>query len=91
MPIRDLIDLHKPMPLRRIDAAWIWRVEIHPKVRLFLWKIAWDRLPTCTLLKDREMDIPPNCPIYGLEESTKHALLHCPKVDLIWRMVGSQS
>ncbi|XP_038972705.1 uncharacterized protein LOC120104884 [Phoenix dactylifera] len=28
------------------DYTWIWRSELHPRAALFLWKVAWDHLPT---------------------------------------------
>lgn len=33
---KDLIEMCRPVPTWRIEAAWIWRLAIHPRVRLFL-------------------------------------------------------
>lgn len=62
-----------------------------PRIRLFLWKVAWNRLPTWVLLSNRGMDIVVDCLICGLEEKfTEHAILFCPRIRLIWRMAGGQ-
>ncbi|XP_073101287.1 uncharacterized protein [Elaeis guineensis] len=74
---------------RSLEAVWIWRVTVHPRIRLFLWKVAWDRLPTLSLLIKRGIELPAACLVCGLEdETTEHALIYCPRACLIWRMAG---
>lgn len=75
--IRDLIEMYRSLLDRRMDVVWIWRVIVQPTVRLFLWKVAWDRLPTSSLLKGKGMDISISCPAYGLKDKIiKHAILN---------------
>lgn len=89
IPIRDLTGLNKSVLERRIQVAWILKVVAYPRIRLFLWKVAWNRLPIHVLLRNKGMDILMACPICRLEdESTEHALLQCPKMRLIWRMAN---
>ncbi|CAN0876885.1 Uncharacterized mitochondrial protein AtMg00310, partial [Linum grandiflorum] len=57
----------------------IWEVQVHPKLRLFLWKLFHRVLPTTEVLRVPDMTIPPNCPVCGGGfESVEHLLLHCP-------------
>lgn len=87
--IRDLVELSRIVLDRRIQAAWIWKVETHLKFKLFIWKVTWDRLPIHMLLKTRGLEILMAYLACGLEdEFVEHALLRYPKVRLIWRMVG---
>ncbi|XP_038982162.1 uncharacterized protein LOC120110654 [Phoenix dactylifera] len=37
---RDLQALVSREPARRIEGGWIWRLRIHPRVAIFLWKVA---------------------------------------------------
>lgn len=88
-PMRYLIEMYRSLLERRIDDAWIWKMAVHPKMRLFIWKVAWDRISTCSLLGGRGMEIFTSCLIYGLEdETTEHTILSCPRVRLIWRSIG---
>lgn len=76
--IRDLLSIYRPMPSQSMDLAWIWHLSIHPRVRLFIWKLAWNVLPTCSLLSRRGMSISPMCPVCGIEEETMdHAIFLC--------------
>lgn len=40
----------------------------HLGMKLFLWKVAWYRLPTHALLRDKGMELPASSPIYGLDD-----------------------
>lgn len=63
----------------------------HPMIRLFLWKVTWDRLLIHVLLRNRGMDISTACPICGLEEEfTEYTLLCCSRTRLIWRIMSGQ-
>ncbi|XP_038973167.1 uncharacterized protein LOC120105106 [Phoenix dactylifera] len=70
------------------DCAWIWRLELHPRVALFLWKVVWDRLPTRAVLGGRGMRIPL---VYGdcrVAETVDHALFRCTWARSTWRLAG---
>ncbi|KAH0992419.1 hypothetical protein GBA52_003902 [Prunus armeniaca] len=72
----------------RIDPlVWknIWKAEVSPKIKNFLWRVTHDRLPTAMALQERKIARTPLCPIcQAHEESIDHLLLFCPWVELIW-------
>ncbi|XP_038973405.1 uncharacterized protein LOC120105218 [Phoenix dactylifera] len=70
------------------DCGWVWRFGLHQRVALFLWKVAWDRLPTSLVLSRRGVSIPPLCPSCETEESTDHVLFQCVWAQSAWRLSG---
>ncbi|XP_073114645.1 uncharacterized protein [Elaeis guineensis] len=77
---RDLYNVLRGEACRMINATWIWRLCVHPRIQLFLWKVAWRRLPTRTILHARGMDIPLLYPSRcAEEESLDYVLFLCLK------------
>lgn len=86
--MRAFFEMRKPTLDRRIEITWIWRVASHPKMRLFLRKVVWDRLLTHVLLRDKGIELLVSCFVYRLEDkSTEYALLHCLRVRM-WRIAS---
>lgn len=76
--VRDLYAMFCDIFVQRLDATWIWRMGVHPRVSLFLWKLAWDRLSIISILRGRGVALPITCPCYELkEEMVDHALFCC--------------
>ncbi len=75
---------YEPCP----DCVWIWRLKLHPRVALFLWKVVWDRLPTRAVLGGRGMRIPLVCEDCGVAEIVDHALFRCSWARSTWRLAG---
>ncbi|XP_038979986.1 uncharacterized protein LOC120110122 [Phoenix dactylifera] len=75
---------HEPGP----DYTWIWRSGLHPRAALFLWKVAWDRLPTRAALSRRGCEIPAECGTCSVEESVDHVLFQCSWARLAWQWAG---
>lgn len=66
-------------------------MEVYSRIKLFLQKVAWDRLPTHVLLRTRGLEILIAYLVYRFKnESVEHTLLWCPKARLIWWMAGGQ-
>ncbi|XP_059434035.1 uncharacterized protein LOC132167148 [Corylus avellana] len=64
----------------------IWKLNLNDRLRLFLWKIAWNILPT----KERLNSIFPSnleaCPLCKvLEDSLQHLFFNCSFARIIWR------
>lgn len=78
---KGLYDIYRDEPIRIIDSAWIWRLKTCPRVRLFIWKIAWSQLPIRALHRARGVSILANYPSYGfVEETMEHVFFWCLRV-----------
>jgi len=55
----------------------LWHVQVPSKIRVFLWRLARQTLPSGDLLHHRKMAPSNICAICGAEDSWKHALLDC--------------
>ncbi|XP_038972041.1 uncharacterized protein LOC120104629 [Phoenix dactylifera] len=70
------------------DCGWVWRFGLHQRVALFLWKVAWDRLPTSSELSRRGVGISPLCTLCEVDESVDHVLFQCGWARRTWRLSG---
>ncbi|XP_008779102.1 uncharacterized protein LOC103698828 [Phoenix dactylifera] len=73
---------HEP----RLDCVWIWRFGFHPKMALFLWKVALECLPTILVLSRRGPSIHPLCSDSQVEETVDHILFQCERARGVWRL-----
>ena len=63
----------------------IWRMNVPPKVRNFVWRACTDILPTRANLYRRKIPIDPLCSICGqTDETVGHALWECPMARNVW-------
>jgi hypothetical protein len=73
------------------SAIWknIWKLQLTDRFRLFLWKIAWDILPTTTRLQTIIPNYLPNtlCPLCKSgPDSVRHLFFHCHFARINWRL-----
>ncbi|XP_019177733.1 PREDICTED: uncharacterized protein LOC109172938 [Ipomoea nil] len=69
------------------DAVWnnIWKLQVPPKWRIFLWRAITNILRTITNLVRRRVEIPNVCPACGvLEEDVMHILCNCVYARRVW-------
>ena len=67
----------------------IWKLNILPKIKQFLWRVISGALATYTNLCTRGINIDPTCQRCCLEdESINHVLFLCPHATAIWRCSG---
>lgn len=72
------------VPYRKIGRK-CEKIDVIPRVRIFLWKAYNNALPTRTNLKKRRSDVDPTCMLCGADnETTKHLLLHCLTIFPLW-------
>lgn len=60
---RDLYDLYRRELARKLKTTW--RLEAHPRVNLFIWKVAWGHLSTKVMLRARGWTSHFSIPIVG--------------------------
>lgn len=57
---------------------WLWNLNMPPKVRLFLWKLCLNGIPTKSCLIEKGFNTNPACYLCGeTEESATHMFLEC--------------
>ncbi|XP_073362870.1 uncharacterized protein [Aegilops tauschii subsp. strangulata] len=64
----------------------LWKVNVLPKVKIFLWRLAQQSIPTTGLLHHRNMSTSTRCGLCGAEDSWKHSLLHCTVARCVWAL-----
>ncbi|XP_057789594.1 uncharacterized protein LOC131006452 [Salvia miltiorrhiza] len=64
---------------------WIWKLEVIPKVKMFMWKCLSNCLPTAKALRSRAIEIDGLCRRCGsCDETLEHALRDCGWVSTLW-------
>lgn len=59
------------------DWTTLWSVKVPSKLRIFLWRLAKQSLPTADVLHHRNMKPQSVCSLCGNEDSWRHALIEC--------------
>lgn len=62
------------------------KINVPAKVKVFLWRLAKHSLPTTDVLKHKKMSMVDACPLYGAEDSWRHALLSCTMARCVWAL-----
>uniref|UniRef100_A0A803NWY3 RNase H type-1 domain-containing protein n=1 Tax=Cannabis sativa TaxID=3483 RepID=A0A803NWY3_CANSA len=64
----------------------IWKLEVPPKVRNFIWRVCNGWIPVKTVLRYRGMKIDSKCCWCGAEDETiEHSLWFCPSIKWFWK------
>jgi hypothetical protein len=57
----------------------VWKLQVPPKVRIFVWRLINDGLATKQNKKTRKLAMTGTCQLCGMEdESAYHAVVRCP-------------
>jgi hypothetical protein len=61
------------------EKAWknLWKVHVPSKLRVFLWRLAHQSLPTGDVRHRRHMSDSSSCSVCGADDSWRHSLLEC--------------
>ena len=66
----------------------IWNLKLPGKVRIFLWRLCHNSLPTRVNIKRKKVELDTRCPMcYRLDEDGGHLFIKCNKVRAVWRML----
>jgi len=63
----------------------MWSIKVTPKIKIVLWRLAHNCLPTGQQLRKRNIPAYDLCCHYGRDETTEHAFLTCQYVAESWR------
>lgn len=64
----------------------LWCMKLPAKVRIFLWRLAHDSLPTRMNIKRKHVDLDTLCPVCRrLDEDGGHTFLKCKFIKQVWR------
>jgi ribonuclease HI len=69
------------------DSLWkqLWKLKMHERLKVFLWRMGSNALPTKQRVFQRTGYSDPMCPLCGVEEeSYSHLFLHCQMIKPIW-------
>ena len=63
----------------------IWKLQVPPKIRNFIWRACHNALPTKQALMRLKIVADPICERCKLDvEDAEHALWSCPELDVVW-------
>jgi hypothetical protein len=68
----------------------LWKVPVPSKIRVFLWRLAKQSLPTADVLRHRNMTPQRSCSICGQDDSWAHSLLHCNMARSVWALAPEE-
>lgn len=75
------------------DILWttLWQLNVLPKVKVFLWKLLWQRLPTTALLSTISRVPPSPCKICGEDDDElSHIFFKCSFARRYWSFVQTK-
>ena len=55
----------------------MWKVDVPSKIKIFLWKLAQQYLPTLGLLHHQKMASQPACALFGSHDYWHQSLIEC--------------
>lgn len=75
------------------DPSWktLWKLHIHPKAKIFLWRALWDILPHGVNLRQKGISVEGRCSRCGSMESNTHVLRDCPWALKVGRRLFKES
>ncbi|WOL11416.1 hypothetical protein Cni_G20178 [Canna indica] len=75
---------------REIEYDWprVWRLNVPERVKIFLWKMLWNRLPTTKWFGNFSgVDADTCCVCEAVEDDSRHILLECKFAVQYWNFV----
>ena len=69
--------------------TWIWKLNVPPKLVLFIWLCTYNSIPVKEVLGSRGLSLDQHCSIYKSKtESISHMLRECPYSVSFWNRLG---
>jgi hypothetical protein len=73
------------------NSPWkqIWKLKLPAKIKLFLWRLAHNSLPTRMNIHRKHIDLDTRCPVcLRMNEDGGHLFLRCKEVKKVWRLLN---
>ena len=68
---------------------WIWKLKLLPKIKIFLWLLIRNALPTCDFLIAKKLEIPNRCCLCDHNiENIDHVFMSL-KMSFYYKYLGS--
>lgn len=85
---KALIQDHSSFPV--LDWHHVWKMNIPPKIKVFIWQVCTDCLLTADKLSQKKVECSPICPLCSNEyETTFHILAKCTYTRCCWNNMPS--
>jgi hypothetical protein len=68
----------------------MWKVQVPSKMKLFLWRLAQQSLPTGDVRHHRNMADSSSCSICGAADSWRHSLIDCTLSKCVLALVNKE-
>ena len=82
---------HDEHPTPTWHFNWIWKLDVPPKIRIFLWQLLHNALPLRDNLYRRGLQIDRVCPLCtGDPENNDHLFWECPSTNQLWILATQQ-
>jgi ribonuclease HI len=71
-----------------VGKAWakLWKLSVPSKLKIFVWRLAHQSLPSSDLLHHRHMATSDSCALCGCQDSWRHSLLDCTTSRCTWAL-----
>jgi hypothetical protein len=73
------------------EKGWssLWKTSVPSKIKVFLWRLAKQPIPTADVLAHRNMATSSTCSLCGAEDSWRHSLIECNMANSVWVLSDS--
>jgi hypothetical protein len=74
------------------EKGWsmLWKVKVPSKLKVFLWRLARQSLPTADVAHHRHMAPHSMCVVCGEQDSWRHSLLDCLQARSVWALAPEE-
>jgi hypothetical protein len=74
--------------IKEEEKSWtdLWKVKVPSKLKVFLWRLARQSLPTADVFNHRNMATHSTCVVCGERDSWRHSLVECHQARSVWAL-----
>lgn len=84
--------VNEPLPIGISNWNWVWKLQLLPKLKFFIWKLLHYILRTTTFLNKRGINIVDACPFCDFSSNDlTYILRSCSSIKPLWTVLGIPS